>query len=140
MPVITIGSTLDDSLASESPFPKVNLGNLLRIGSAERPPPYVRISRYQCNQESAILANVHAQGQTNRSVEKVVVVQGELDALRYGNMLQAPGLVGVRGVGNSYDGNYYVQSVKHTIRRGEYKQQFTLNREGYGSTVQEVNV
>ena len=68
------------------------------------------------------------------------MVQGELDALRYGNMLQAPGLVGVRGVGNSYDGNYYVQSVKHTIRRGEYKQQFTLNREGYGSTVQEVNV
>jgi len=46
--------------------------------------------------------------------------------------------VGVRGVGSTYDGLYYVQSVTHRIRPGSYKQSFTLTREGVGSTVPRV--
>ena len=42
--------------------------------------------------------------------------------LRYGRVLQARRLVGVRGAGMAFDGLYYVQSVTHTIKRGEYKQ------------------
>jgi hypothetical protein len=49
-------------------------------------------------------------------------------------------LVGVRGVGNTYDGNYYVKQVTHRIKRGEYKQSFTLIREGQGTTTQRVKV
>ena len=39
-------------------------------------------------------------------------------------------LVGVRGAGLTYDGLYYVESVTHNIKRGEYKQSFTLSRDG----------
>jgi hypothetical protein len=36
----------------------------------------------------------------------------------------------LRGAGLSFDGLYLVKSVSHSIKRGEYKQQFTLAREG----------
>ncbi|ATZ28749.1 hypothetical protein ACFZBM_22475 [Streptomyces lavendulae] len=58
---------------------------------------------------------------------------GKLDVLRYGHVLRARRLVGVRGAGPAYDGLYYVSSVTHDIRRGEYKQGFTLTRDGLGS-------
>ena len=58
---------------------------------------------------------------------------GELDAARYGKVLRARRLVGVRGVGTSYDGFYYVRSVTHTLSRGTYTQSFTLSREGTGT-------
>jgi hypothetical protein len=78
-------------------------------------------------------ALARAQATVEASMENVVMVSGELDASQYGDILKARGIVGVRGVGFSYDGNYYVQSVTHTISRGEYKQRFTLTREGTGS-------
>ena len=55
---------------------------------------------------------------------------GTLDVLRYGRPLSARGLVGVRGASMAYDGMYYVKSVTHNIKRGEYKQNFSLAREG----------
>jgi hypothetical protein len=63
---------------------------------------------------------------------------GTLDVLRYGRVLKARKLVGVRGAGTAYDGLYYVDSVTHDIKRGEYKQQFTLKRNGLVSTVPRV--
>jgi hypothetical protein len=62
-----------------------------------------------------------------------IAASGEIDAVRYGQALRSRRLVGVRGVGASYNGNYYVKQVTHRIRRGEYKQGFTLTREGHGS-------
>jgi hypothetical protein len=53
---------------------------------------------------------------------------GSLDVLRYGRILKPRGLVGVRGAGLAYDGLYYVKSVTHDLKRGEYKQSFTLTR------------
>ena len=58
---------------------------------------------------------------------------------RYGGVLRARELVGVRGAGPAFDGLYYVQSVTHKIKRGEYKQNFTLTRNGLVSTVATVN-
>jgi hypothetical protein len=55
---------------------------------------------------------------------------GQLDVLRYGHILKARRLVSVRGAGLAYDGFYYVKSVTHNIKRGEYKQSFTLGRDG----------
>lgn len=63
---------------------------------------------------------------------------GELNVLRYGRILKARQLVGVRGAGFAYDGLYYVNSVKHKIKRGEYKQSFKLSRNGLVSTVGQV--
>jgi hypothetical protein len=62
-----------------------------------------------------------------------VTGSGQLDAVRYGGVLRARQLVGVRGAGNSYDGSYYVKQVTHKIKRGEYKQTFSLSREGRGA-------
>ena len=45
----------------------------------------------------------------------------------------------VRGAGITYDGFYYVKSVTHNLKRGEYKQDFTLTRNGLVSTVSTVN-
>ena len=58
----------------------------------------------------------------------VISGSGTLDVLRYGRVLKARQLVGVRGAGLSYDGLYFVKSVTHTIKRGEYKQSFSLTR------------
>ena len=67
-----------------------------------------------------------------------VSASGSLDVLRYGNILSARGLVWVRGAGIAFDGLYYVSSVTHSMKRGEYKQSFTLSRNGLVSTVPEV--
>jgi len=55
---------------------------------------------------------------------------GSLDVVRYGQVLRSRMLVGVRGAGLAYDGMYYVNSVTHNLKRGEYKQSFTLSRDG----------
>jgi phage protein D len=62
-----------------------------------------------------------------------VTGSGELDPLRYGQVLRARRLVDVRGVGKSYDGSYYVKQVTHNLKRGEYKQGFSLSRDGHGA-------
>ncbi|HVI72732.1 MAG TPA: hypothetical protein VM656_14755, partial [Pyrinomonadaceae bacterium] len=58
----------------------------------------------------------------------VISGTGSLDVLRYGGVLQPRKLVGVRGAGIAYDGYYYVKSVTHNIKHGEYKQSFALSR------------
>lgn len=63
---------------------------------------------------------------------------GSLDVLRYGSVLQSRMLVGVRGAGIAYDGLYYVDSVTHSLKKGEYKQNFTLSRDGLISTIPAV--
>ena len=69
-----------------------------------------------------------------------VTGSGSLDVLRYGRVLKARGLVGVRGVGVAYDGLYYVSSVTSTLRRGEFKQSFELTRNGLVSITPKVPV
>jgi hypothetical protein len=71
---------------------------------------------------------------------EAVTCTGSLDVTRYGGVLQARQLVGVRGAGPAFDGLYYVKSVTHKIKRGEYKQNFTLTRNGLVSTVPTVNL
>ena len=53
--------------------------------------------------------------------------------------MHSPGVVGVRGAGASYDGNYYVNSVTHNLRLGSYTQDYVLTREGIGTTSRKVN-
>jgi hypothetical protein len=70
----------------------------------------------------------------------VISASGQLDVLRYGHIFKARQLAAVRGAGNYYDGKYYVKSVTHNIKRGEYKQSFTLSRGGTGSSVSTVDI
>ena len=64
------------------------------------------------------------------SASDSITGSGQLDVLRYGGILRARQVVGVRGAGTGYDGLYYVQSVTHNIMRGQYKQSFSLSRDG----------
>lgn len=70
----------------------------------------------------------------------VISGSGSLDVLRYGRILKARQLVGVRGAGVTYDGLYYVSSVTHDIKPGEYKQNFSLSRNGLISPTSRVPV
>ena len=82
----------------------------------------------------AVLTGLARASQTSDAVTG----SGTLDVLRYGRVLNARQLVGVRGAGTAYDGLYYVKSVTHNIRRGEYKQSFSLTRNGLVSTFPRV--
>lgn len=126
LPVVTLGSSATrlPPLASQPALPN----NL----------PFVRYQQFVDTGLTAFQAYDYAQAVTDLSTDRVVTVQGRLNAIRYGNILRAPGIVGVRGVGSSYDGNYYVKSVTHRIRTDEYSQEFTLTREGIGSLTSEV--
>lgn len=65
-----------------------------------------------------------------------IKANGTVDAVRYGQALRARRLVDVRGAGQNYDGTYYVRQVIHDVKirpRGDYKQHFTLTRDGRGS-------
>jgi hypothetical protein len=92
----------------------------------------IRSTQLRSSGLTTMQAFARAQGMTDASSD-VLTAEGQLDALRYGDLLQPRGLAGLRGAGYAHDGFYYVKRVKHTIQRGEYKQQFTLTREGTGS-------
>jgi hypothetical protein len=69
-----------------------------------------------------------------------VTGSGSLDVLRYGRLLKARQLVGVRGAGLAFDGLYFVKSVTSTMKRGEFKQSFELTRNGLVSITPRVPV
>jgi len=60
---------------------------------------------------------------------------GSLAVLRYGRVLRARRLVGVRGAGLAFDGLYYVEHVSSSLKAGEFTQSFRLSRNGIVSTV-----
>jgi hypothetical protein len=126
LPVVTIAGSRTPALATQSALPSDF--------------PLIRSEQFSDDRPTAVRAYVEAQATTDRSLDDVVVCQGQLDVLRYGALLQAPGVVGVRGVGVTYDGLYYVQQVTHRVSRASYTQEFTLKREGVGTTVSSVAV
>ena len=71
---------------------------------------------------------------------EVVSASGSLDVLRYGHLLKARQLVGVRGAGQAFDGLYYVKSVTSNFKAGEFKQSFQLTRNGLISTLPRIPV
>ncbi|MEO6740829.1 MAG: hypothetical protein ABIP20_11285 [Chthoniobacteraceae bacterium] len=99
-------------------------------------PPKIRFLD-DTDYESPLSAVMVGLAEAARTADAVTVT-GNLDVLRYGRILQSRKLVGVRGAGPAFDGLYYVKSVTHTIKRGEYKQSFALARNGLVSTVPKV--
>jgi hypothetical protein len=94
---------------------------------------FLRRTQFRGSGVNAVQALGRAQATTDASIDAVTAT-GTLDALRYGKLLQPRALVGVRGAGYLHDGFWYVKRVKHTIARERYTQDFTLTREGVGST------
>jgi hypothetical protein len=86
---------------------------------------------------SAVRAALIALAKVSQSAD-AVSASGTLDVMRYGRVLKPRKLVGVRGAGTAFDGLWYVRSVTHELKRGEYKQSFSLARNGLVSTVPAV--
>jgi hypothetical protein len=80
-------------------------------------------------------AYTRAQDETDKSFEEIVTASGELDSLQYGDIIKPRSLVNLKGVAPEYQGKYYVKSVTHNFKRGEYKQSFNLTREGLDSAI-----
>lgn len=138
-PELVTGRIRDRNLNSDLPvvtFASTRVPPLAALPALLTNLPIVRKVRLENAQAlNYAQAFARAQARTDASTDAVVSASGEVDATRYADVLEARGLVGVRGVGYSHDGLYYIKSVKHTISHGAYKQQFTLTREGLGSTV-----
>ena len=140
-PVMILGSTLEPFTDAEVPVATVESTRLPPF--ATQPAltanlPNGRRQFFQNQQLSGLRAEANAQAITNMSTDSVVTARGTLDAVRYGGLLEAPGVVGLRGAGDSHDGLYYVKQVSHRVTRDSYKQDFVLTREGLGTTIQEV--
>ncbi|WP_433305771.1 hypothetical protein ACQP2F_18975 [Actinoplanes sp. CA-030573] len=109
------------------PVPDISV---LRPPLAARPAPALRQQPLpDTSKLSAVQAALLGAGQTAQ-LSDAVTGQGTLDVLRYGQVLKARGLVWVRGAGLAYDGLYYVTSVTSDLKRGQYKQSFSLGRGG----------
>ncbi len=111
------------------PIPVPNL-SILRppLGARLTPPAKVEFPGYGANRNPTE-AVTEILGMTFRASD-AISASGSLDVLRYGRVLRSRQLVGVRGAGVAYDGLYYVQSVTHNLKNGEYKQSFNLSRDG----------
>jgi hypothetical protein len=120
-------------------LPIVNTPITIPVPSGLRPPLALRPVPSLRTTIARDVANLNPMDAALKAVSSVtdtadaVTATGTVDAVRYGRALQSRQLVGVRGVGFNYDGIYYVKQVKHSIKPGEYKQSFTLTREGLGS-------
>jgi hypothetical protein len=114
------------------PLPDISLLKASQAANAPTPLKYTQL-RPIANQDpvGAALAGL---GKLFESTD-VVTASGQMDVLRYGKVFKARQLCSVRGGGAYYDGLYYVKSVTHDIKRGEYKQSFSLARGGYGSSI-----
>ena len=76
-------------------------------------------------------ARARAQAKANENAWKIKAT-GELDGALYGHVLLNHATVAVDGVGETYDGIYYVDEVKHLFTATGYRQEFVLLRNATG--------
>jgi len=123
--------TVMDPISRRTPIP-IPIPNL----SLLRPPMGMRLTPPARVEFPGYVAHLNPSDAANMALSIVLGAQdaitgsGTLDVLRYGNVLRSRMMVGVRGAGLTYDGFYYVNSVTHDIKRGQYKQSFNLSRDG----------
>jgi len=125
--VVTIMDPMTKKIPIPIPLPNINI---LRPPLGARP---TMPSKLEFAEGMAALGPVEAANFALRmllTANDSVTGSGTLDVLRYGRVLRSRMLVGVRGAGLAYDGLYYVNSVTHSIKHGEYKQNFNLSRDG----------
>ncbi len=93
-------------------------------------PPVTKLSMLKATGKLAAPEALNEGLKASSESMDAVTGSGSLDVARYGRLLTARGLVGVRGAGLAFDGLYYVDSVTTTIKRGSCKQSFRLTRNG----------
>ena len=134
LPVLTTTSERTPPLASR---PALGPGTFLGLD--------VKHQLWRQDQYDPIRANIKAQAMTDASTDGVVTLSCDVSPVRVGQVVTAPGVVGVRGTGDSYDGLYYLKSATHTINllhdeQWNYNQSLVMTREGVGTTTQTLEV
>lgn len=125
--VVTIFDPVKNRVPIVVPIPNFNLFKP-PLGLRPTLPSKVEFPDYMSKEQLPSVIN-RVLGILARSSD-AISVSGSLDVMRYGAVLRNRMLVGVRGGGLAYDGLYYVNSVTHHIKRGEFKQSFQLSRDG----------
>ena len=125
--VVTVFDPATGKIPVVVPIPNLNLFKP-PLGLRPTLPSKVEFPDWMCKESLPSVPN-RILGILARSSD-AISASGSLNVLTYGHVLRNRMLVGVRGAGLAYDGLYYVNSVTHNIKRGEYKQSFSLAREG----------
>ncbi len=141
-PAIFTGFIQDDETDLQLPVVTLTTTRMPSFASSPAVPddlPFLKTKLFADPRLGIVGSLALAQAQTDYCSDRVVSATGAVDTLRYGSIIQCPGTISVRGCGFTYDGEYYVESVTHTLSRGSYKQQFTITREGTGSLESSVS-
>lgn len=125
--VVKILDPVTKKIVIPIPLPNIDVLNP-PLGARPTAPSKIEFSKEEAK-ESTPMAIIKGLARAAGTSDNVTGT-GALNVLRYGRPLKARRIVGVRGAGLTYDGFYYVKSVTHSIKRGEYKQNFTLSRDG----------
>ncbi|MEK6288299.1 MAG: hypothetical protein AABO57_21485 [Acidobacteriota bacterium] len=125
--VITILDPITGKIPIPIPVPNVSFLHP-PLGARLTPPAKIQFSKKMANL-SVAEALKKAFGLMLDNAD-AITGNGSLNTTKYGAILKTRTVVGVRGAGLAYDGFYYVNSVTHNIKQGEYKQSFTLSRDG----------
>jgi hypothetical protein len=131
-PVGTEGLFVDPFFKLSLPIPALPSLKIPPLASSPAQARRTVKTRETANQNPARAAVSAVAAATN--APDAVTGEGELEAVRYGRVLRARRLVGVRGAGLSYDGLWYVRGVTHQIGIGSYTQRFRISREGLGAS------
>lgn len=129
----SVSGNVQDRSSNQSTPVQTMAGSRPPLAAEPPNPGNMRTTVLRQSAASTTQAMSQAQAITDASLSEVVTATGELDASAYGDLLRARALVGLRGAGLKHDGLYYVKQVTHQIARGQYRQRFTLTREGLGS-------
>ncbi|HXI22767.1 MAG TPA: hypothetical protein VNG71_02750 [Pyrinomonadaceae bacterium] len=134
--IVTILDPITHKIPIPLPIPNVSIFQP-PLGARPTPPAKIKFAK---NVAGKTVTEVLKEtvGKLLVGSANAITVSGTLDVVRYGRVLRSRLLVGVRGAGLAYDGLYYVDSVTHNIKRGEYKQSFTLSRDGLISLTPKV--
>jgi hypothetical protein len=125
--VVTVFDPITGKITIPIPVPNFNLFKP-PLGARPTPPSKVEFPDSLSKEDPGAVVN-KILGILALSSDSISV-SGSLDVVRYGRALRSRMIVGVRGASMAYDGMYYVNSVTHNIKRGEYKQSFQLSRDG----------
>ncbi|QWP78982.1 hypothetical protein J5226_11570 [Lysobacter sp. K5869] len=127
--LMAVDDPITGRIPTPIPIPAVNIFQP-PLGARPTPPAKVVFSKKLGGDESIAFSVKKVLGRLLKGSANAITVSGSLDVLRYGHVLRSKAMVGVRGAGLAYDGMYYVDSVTHKIKRGEFKQSFQLSRDG----------
>jgi hypothetical protein len=125
--IYTIMDPITKKIPIPIPVPSINLFKP-PMGARPTPPAKIEFASDVAQSDATEAAQSILGFMLNNSA--AVSGSGSLDVLRYQHILRSRMMVGVRGAGITYDGMYFVDSVTHNIKPGEYKQSFTLSRDG----------